>query len=103
MAVQAYRHGIHVKQTDGTYAPEWPDPYYFLFGSAAMALSGVLAMWNSRLGVISAWGFLIGVMVYQYQAGQTQAKQATANANPSAQAVSSARNPQIATIQVKKQ
>jgi hypothetical protein len=81
MATQAYRHGI------ATTPPQMPEPYWFFWGSAAMGLAGVVAMANHRLGVVLAWGFMLGALVYNYETNKTQAAQTTANTNPSALAV----------------
>jgi hypothetical protein len=84
MGVQAYRHGIT------TTPPQLPEPYWFFWGSAAMGIAGVVAMANQRLGVIMAWGFMLGAMVYTYQTDKTKAAQTAANTNPTASAISNA-------------
>jgi hypothetical protein len=78
MAVQAYKHGIAAQP------PQMPEPYWFFYGSAAMGVAGLVAMANQRLGVVMAWAFLIGAMVYSYQTDKTTAKTKAANANPTA-------------------
>jgi hypothetical protein len=83
MVVQAYRHGI------ATTPPQMPEPYWFFWGSAAMGVAGVVAMANDRLGLVLAWGFMLGAIVYQYQTGQTTAQKKAANTNPSAAGINS--------------
>lgn len=81
MAGQAYKHGI------ATSPPQMPEPYWFFWGSAAMGLCGVVAMANARLGVVLAWGIMLGALVYNYEQGKTNAAQTVANANPTGQAL----------------
>lgn len=81
MGVQAWRFGV--KATP----PQLPDPFHFFWGSAAMGICGAVAMANRRAGVVLAWGLLIGAMVANYNTAQTAKKTAAANANPSAQQI----------------
>lgn len=81
MGVEAWRFGIKASP------PQLPDPYHFIWGSAAMGICGMVAMANRRAGVVLAWGLLIGAMVANYNSDQTAKKTATANANPSAQQI----------------
>ena len=84
MATQAYRHGIGLKDAKGNTTPAMPEPYWFFWGSAAMGIAGVVAMANARLGLVMAWGFMLGAMVINYQTSKTTAATTAANANPSA-------------------
>jgi hypothetical protein len=85
MFTQAYKHGIAPAPVGSP--PRMPEPYYFFWGSAAMGIAGLVAMANQRLGVVMAWGFLLGAMVYNYESNKQQTQQKTANANPSAGAI----------------
>jgi len=82
MGLQAYKHGVQPKQM--------PEPYWFFWASAAFAVSGIVAMGNERLGIVLAWGLLIGSLVYSYQSEKDKEVQATKNGNPSAQQVTGA-------------
>lgn len=89
MFAQAYTHGVAATDGKGGSAPHMPEPYWFFWGSAAMGIAGLVAMANQRLGVVMAWGFMLGAMVYKYQVGKTSAQQTAANANPSGRAITS--------------
>lgn len=82
MGVQIYKHGIQAKQM--------PEPFYFIYGTAAMGIAGIVAMANERLGLVLAWGLLLGAAIYQYDSSKNAAQTATANANPSSLAVTTA-------------
>jgi hypothetical protein len=84
MAMQAYRYGIGVKDSKGNVTPQMPEPYHFFWGSAAMGIAGLVAMANARLGLVLAWGWMLGAFVYDYQNQKTLTATTTANANPSA-------------------
>lgn len=92
---QAYSNGINVTDKTGKPTPKMPEPYYFLWGSAAMGFAGLAAMANERLGVLMAWGFLLGALIYQYQNAQKAAAAAQAQANPSTLALT---NPSIPSL-----
>ena len=64
-----------------------PEPSHFLWGTAAMGICGVVAMADKRVGVVLAWGLLIGAMVVDYNTRHKIKDAATANANPSAQQI----------------
>ena len=87
MFAQAYTHGIAASDGKGGTAPRMPEPYYFFWGSAAMGIAGVVAMANARLGLVMAWGLMLGAMVYKYQAAKDAAATTAANTNPSASAI----------------
>lgn len=89
MFVQAYRHGIAASDGKGGTAPRMPEPFYFFWGSAAMGIAGLVAMANARLGLVMAWGFMLGAMVYSYQTTKDTNAAKTANTNPTALAVTS--------------
>jgi hypothetical protein len=84
MAMQAYRYGFGVKDSKGNAAPVMPEPYHFLWGSTAMGIAGLVAMANARLGLVMAWGFMLGAFVWDYQNQKTLTASTAANANPSA-------------------
>jgi hypothetical protein len=88
MFAQAYNHGIAAPDGKGGTTTRMPEPYFFFWGSAVMGIAGLAAMANQRLGLVMAWGFLLGAMVYKYQAAKTQAATTAANTNPSALAIS---------------
>jgi|SRR6267142_4178918 len=90
MGVQAYRHGVKVN--------EMPEPFYFFWGSAAFGICGVIAMANRNVGVILAWGLLIGAGIVDYNQRTNAQKSARVNSNPSANQLSTAR-PQITIVQ----
>lgn len=96
MIAQIWTHGIHNQKitydTNGksqgmSTVPQMPEPYWFFWGSLAMGACGVIAMWNQRLGVVTAWALLLGAMVGKYTVGNNAKQQAIANSNPSALAV----------------
>jgi hypothetical protein len=91
MGVQAYRHGVKANQL--------PEPFYFFWGSAAFGICGVVAMANKNVGVILAWGLLLGAGIIDYSQRTNAQKTASKNANPSATQVSSAGRAQITTVQ----
>lgn len=76
MGVLAYRNGVKKDQL--------PEPFYFVWGTAGMGIAGLAGMADSRLGVVLAWGLLIGAAVIDYNKRKSTKKTATANANPSA-------------------
>ena len=78
MGVQTWRFGI--KATP----PQMPEPFHFIWGSAAMGICGVVAMADRRVGVVLAWGLLIGAMVVNYDKAHKLTESNAANANPSA-------------------
>jgi hypothetical protein len=82
MGLQAYKHGIQPKQM--------PEPYWFLLATAAFAVSGIVAMGNERLGIVLAWGLLVGSLVYSYQSEQDKQKTATQKGNPTSQQLTGA-------------
>ncbi len=84
MAMQAYRYGFAVKDPKGNATPQLPEPYHFWWGSAAIGVAGVVAMANARLGLVMAWGFMLGAFVWDYQNQKTLTASTAANANPSA-------------------
>lgn len=77
MGLQAYKFGVKPGQM--------PEPYHFLWATVGFAVSGILAMGNERLGVVLAWGLMIGAFVYSYQTDKQQEENATKNGNPSSQ------------------
>jgi hypothetical protein len=87
MFAQAYTHGIALKDKNGKSTPQMPEPYWFFWGSAAMGVAGLVAMANARLGLVMAWGFMLGAMVYKYQDSKTKAAQTTAQTTATAKLV----------------
>lgn len=87
MATQAWRHGIGVVDSKGNPAPKMPEPYYFFWGSVLIGFTGIVAMANQRLGVVMAWGFMLGALVYNYESSKQQAAKTQANSNPTALAI----------------
>lgn len=69
LAYEGYNQGYKKQQL--------PAPYHFLYATFAMGLAGIVSQANERVGVLLAWGFLLGALVSQYQ------KQATAPTQPS--------------------
>ena len=84
MIVQAYVHGFGVKDSDDNPAPRMPEPYYFVFATIAFAVTGLISLGNERLGVVLAWGTLLGTLVYNYDTGKKITADAAKNANISA-------------------
>jgi hypothetical protein len=101
MAMQAYRYGIGVKDSKGNSTPQMPEPYHFLWGSTLMGICGVVAMANARLGLVMAWGFMLGAFVWDYQNQKTLTATTAANTNPSALAINNVTTggPQVGLIQ----
>ena len=80
MGVQAYRHGI--KQN------KMPEPFYFIWGTAGiLGICGIVAMADKRVGIVLAWGLLIGAGVVDYNTRHKIKETATKNANPTAQQI----------------
>lgn len=55
LAFQSYQHGY--KQN------KMPEPFYFLGASGAMAIAGLVGMWNPTIGTLFAWALLTGAFV----------------------------------------
>jgi hypothetical protein len=92
MGLEAYRfsvpNGAWLSWTDYKASThQMPEPSHFLWGTAAMGICGVVAMADKRVGVVMAWGLLIGAWVIGYNTQNKVTATATANANPSAQQV----------------
>lgn len=84
MGVQAYRYGI---KPDADGNRKMPEPFHFFWGSAAMGICAVVAMADNRVGVVLAWGLLIGAAVVDYNKQGAAKKTAQSNANPSSQQI----------------
>ena len=52
---QSYQHGY--KQG------KMPEPFYFLGASGAMAVAGIVSMFNPTVGALFAWALLTGAFV----------------------------------------
>jgi hypothetical protein len=63
--------------TKGVQHSKMPEPYYFIWGSAAMGVCAMLNMFDSRFGTVLAWGILIGAAVVN----QSKKNQPTATAS----------------------
>lgn len=81
MGVQAYRYGI---KPDASGNRQMPEPFRFFWGSAAMGVCGIVGMADKRVGIVLAWGLLIGAGVIDYNSRKKTKKKIAANANPSA-------------------
>ena len=84
MMIEAYYNGFGAKDAQGNAAPRMPEPYHFIFATISMSAAGLVALGNERLGVVLAWGMLLGAMVYNYEQGRSLKALALQNGNPSA-------------------
>lgn len=89
MGVQAYRYGI---KPDADGNRQMPEPFRFFWGTAAMGVCGIVATADKRVGIVLAWGLLIGAGVIDYNARKKATKKVISNANPSASQITTNQN-----------
>lgn len=102
MGIQSYRYGI---KPDANGNRQMPEPFRFFWGSAAIGVCGIVAMADKRVGIVLAWGLLIGAGVIDYNTRKKKTKKVISNANPSASQVTYNQNGTVlsqANVGVKK-
>lgn len=65
MSYQTYRYGIKPQQL--------PEPYHYIWGSAAMVVAGIAYQASPRVGTLLAWGLLIGALIASNTLGKQEA------------------------------
>lgn len=55
---QGYAHGVKPQKM--------PEPFYFIGATGTMGIAALIAMANSRVGILFAWAMLAGALVLVY-------------------------------------
>jgi hypothetical protein len=70
MAYQGYTRSAVKDSSGNVIGRKLPEPYYFLWGSAIMAVCAIIAQANENLGAVVAWASLLGAITASYRQSQ---------------------------------